>query len=307
MKAPQTCSEKFKMNKTTKIILTIAILVIYLFSIVGFASALTLRSVSTSPNEIEPGKTVDVLIGLKNDGDNDLTDVSISLDLTNVPFAPSDSSSEIGFDEILSGKTKEASFNLIALNNANSGIYKIPVNIKYTEDVTDAQQKTKTGLISVTINSKPIIDVQTTDSLLITGQEGKINVKVVNKGLSDIKFLEVELGSSTYYSLTSSNKVYIGDLDSNDFDTAEFNVFFKTGSTTNLNIPVKITYKDIFNKEFTEDFSVPVKVYSQKDAISLELIKKSNTTTYVVIIVILIIVYIIYRRIKKRRKLKKTE
>jgi len=285
----------------------IFILGIYLISILSLVSALTISEVSTSPNEVESGKTLDVSIIIKNDGDNDLKDVSVSLDLTNVPFAPFDSSSETSFDEIRESREKEALFTLIALNDAKSGIYKIPINVKYTEDITDAQQKTKTGLISITINSKPIIDVQQSDSLLIKGQEGKINIKIVNKGLSDIKFLETELGSSTYYSLTSSNKVYIGDLDGNDFDTAEFSAFFKATSPTTLEIPVTITYKDIFNKEYKEDFSVPVKVYSQQDAISFGLIKKSNTTTYIVIAVVLVVIYIIYNRIRKRRKMKKMQ
>ncbi len=271
--------------KTIKVIIAIAILAICLFSIIGFASALTISDVSTSPSEVEPGKTTDITIKLENDGNNDLTDVSVSLDLTNVPsFAPYDSSSEQSFDEILESKSKQAEFKLIALNDAKSGIYKIPVLIKYSEDTTGSLPKTKTGLISIIINSKPTIDIQASDGLLIKGQEGKINIQIVNKGLSDIKFLEAELGNSGAFSLTSSDKVYIGDLDSNDFDTAEFSAFFKATAPTNLNVPVKITYRDIFNKEYAEEVSIPFKVYSRQDAISLGLISKNNTFYYINII-----------------------
>lgn len=306
------------MKTQTKIIIALVILAIYLLSMLGLASALTISSVSTSPSEVEPGKTVDITIRLENDGNEDIEDVSVSLifkelikdsfgnvvSVNEVPFAPFDSSSEVSFDEIIEDKSKEAEFGIIALSDTKSGVYKIPLQITYTEN---SNTKTKSSLISITVNSKPIIDVQPADSLLIKGQEGKIDVKIVNKGLSDIKFLEVEIGNSGAFSLTSSSKVYIGDLDSNDFDTAEFQAFFKENSPTNLNVPIKIIYKDTFNKEYTEDFIIPVKVYSQQDAINFGLIAKSNTTTYVIVVVVLIIIWFVYRRIKKRRKMKKVE
>lgn len=297
-------------------LLLFGILIFLVLTNLHSVSALTVSSVSTSPSEVEPGKTVDITIRLENDGNEDIEDVSVSLifrelikdsfgnvvSVNEVPFAPFDSSSEVSFDEIREDKSKEAEFEIIALSDAKSGVYKIPLQITYTEN---SQTKTKSSLISITVNSKPIIDVQPADSLLIKGQEGKIDVKIVNKGLSDIKFLEVEIGNSGVFSLTSSNKVYIGDLDSNDFDTAEFKAFFKETSPTNLNVPVKIIYKDTFNKEYTEDYTLPLRVYTKEQAIQLGLLKKSNTTTYIIVVIVLIIIYIVYRKIKKRRKLRK--
>lgn len=292
--------------KIEKAIITSIILAIYIIITIGIISALSITDVSTSPSEVEAGKTFDVSIRLKNDADVDLKDVSVSLDLTNAPFAPFDSSSEQSFDEILEDKSKEASFSLITLTESKPGIYKIPINVKYTEDGSD-NQKTKAGLISVTINSKPILDIQQSDNVLIKGADEKIIIKLVNKGTADIKFLEVKLGSLSYYSLTSSDTVYIGDLDANDFDTAEFSAFFKTTAPSTIELPISVTYKDIFNKEYTEFFSIPIKVYSQKEAVSLGLVQQSKTLLYVVVVAVLIISYIVYRRIRKRMKMKKAE
>lgn len=278
--------------------------------------ALIIESVSTTPSEIAPGETSIIRLGLENNAEEDIEDVSVSLifreaikdsfsnvvTVNEVPFAPYDSASEFNIDEIKDGKTKYAEFKIKALNDAKSGIYKIPLQITYEEG---GVIKTKSSLISITVNSKPIIGVSIEDGLLLKGNENKAVVKIVNKGLSDVKFLEVEIKKGAYYTILSQANVYIGDIDSNDFDSADFNLFFKENSPSTINLPVSVTYKDSLNKGYTEDFTLPLRVYTKEQAIQLGLLKKSNTTTYIIVVVVLIIIYIIYRKIKKWRKMKK--
>ena len=140
---------------------------------------------------------------------------------------------------------------------------------------------------------------------LLKGSENKISAKVINKGLSDVKFLEIELKKSSYYSITSPERVYIGDLDSNDFDSGEFTVYFKENAPSTPNLPVVIRYRDILNKEHEETFNLNAKVYSQEQAIQLGLVKKNNTFVYVIVVIVIIAAYIIYRRIKKAIKRRK--
>jgi len=296
------------MKPKTKIILGLAILVLYGFSIVSFSlaglSALTISSVTTTPVEVAQGEHTNIKIELDNDGDYDLNDVSVSLDLSAIPFAPYSSSSEVSFDEIREGRTKAAEFEVVALNIATAGIYKIPVHISYT-DTEDDSQKTKDSVISVTVNSVPVLGVHIEDGLLLKSSNNKLTVQIVNKGLSDVKFLEVDLEPSTYYDILSQNSVYIGDISSDDFDSADFQVYFKTTAPGKFSIPVTIIYKDPTNKQYTESFNVPVSVYTTKEAIDLGLMSKSRTSLYTGIIIVLLIVYFIYRYFRKRSKLKR--
>lgn len=283
------------MKTTTLTIIT----AICLLSMISMANALIISNVNTAPDTIAPGQNADVAISLKNNADVDIEDVSVSLDFTNVPFAPYESGSDYNTNEILEGKTKDASFKIIALNDAKSGIYKIPVNIVYTED---SQQKTKTSLISMTINSKPILETSVEDGLFLKGQNNKVSLKVVNKGLADVKFMEINVDSSTYYNLLSQNKVYIGDVDSNDFQTADFQILFNNNAPSVINLPVSITYKDITYKEYNEDFDIQLKVYSQEQAQNLGLVSKSNTSVYIIVVVVIVIIFFIYRWFRRRRK-----
>lgn len=296
-------------------------LITALFIILSLTSiqALIIDSVIMNPTEIAPGETAVIKIGLENDGANDITDVAVILDLTgviesnmpgvpstafDVPFAPYESSSEYSFDEIQEDDTEYARFEIIALSNAKSGVYKIPLKISYTED---GELKTKNSLIGITVNSEPIIGVNVEDGLLLKLQENNIKIKIVNKGLSDVRFLEIEIGTSTYFDVLSNKQIYIGDIDSDDFDTADFKVYFKSNTPSTLTIPISVTYKDAVNNKYNEDFDLQVKVYTKDKAIELGLLEKNNTRLYVGVVIGVIILWFVYRGIKKRRKRKKED
>jgi len=284
-------------NKKT--ILATLITIVYLFSILSLSSALTISSVSTNPDKISPGETTNVIIYLKNNAEEDITDVSASLDLTNLALAPSESGSQYGFDTIESGKTKQAQFTLQAFSNAASGTYKIPVTVSY-KDINN-QLTTTQSVISIIVNSEPIIDAKIQDGLFLKGQTSQITVTVVNKGLANVKFLEVNAGTSPYYTLLSQNNIYIGDVDSNDFQTTEFKILFKDNAPSTVTIPINLIYKDITNKEYSQNKDLSLKVYTNQEAINLGLIAKSYTVYYFFVIIALILIYVLYRMLRKKK------
>lgn len=284
--------------------ITIAVLIICSLTFILPVKALVIESVTTTPSEIAPGEVSRVEMSIENNGEEDITDVSIGLDLTDVPFAPHDSASEYSTDKIKDGETEYASFKVKALNNAGSGIYKIPVRVNYYEQ--DAL-KTRSSLISLTVNSEPIIGASIEDGTLLKGAENLISIKVINKGLSDVKFMEVGIKKGVYYTLLSSEEVYVGDVDSDDFESADFKVYFKPNTPSTVRFPVILTYKDALNNEYTEETNLQLIVYTSEEAIQLGLVQKNNTATYIIVVIVLIIIYLVYRRIKKKRREKKNQ
>jgi len=293
-----------------------------IFIILSLASiqALTIPSVSMNPDEIAPGETSVIRIEIENDGEKDIKDVSVRLvfsdlirdafgnivSVNEIPFAPYGSSSEVGFDEIEENDEEYAEFEIIALGNAASGRYKIPLEISYREAGEDTV-KTKSSLISISVYSEPIIDVSAEDGLLLKGREHEIDIKIINKGLADVKFLEIEIGSSTYYNLLSQKNVYIGEIDSDDFDSAEFKIYFKANAPNSISLPVSISYRDALNNKYNENFNLQLRVYTREKAIELGLLEQSYTFVYAGAAAVLIVLWIIYRKIKKRRKLKRAK
>jgi uncharacterized membrane protein len=282
--------------KQQRILLIFAICII---SLINLSSALLIKSVSMYPDQISQGESSQVRILIDNNGNNDLTDISVVLDLSTVPFAPYNSGSEFGIDKLKEGRTNEAEFEIIALNSAKPGIYKIPVQIIYTEN---SLQKTKSSLISITVKSKPVIGVDLESSVLLKTSENTVNIRVTNKGLSDIQFLEISLDKSTYFDILSSNTAYIGDLNSNDFDTGSFNLYFKETTPDKITLPVTIKYQDTLNKQYIEKKDITLQVYTTQKAKQLGLIKTTSYTLYIIIIIVLIIIYLIYKKRKNKKR-----
>jgi len=277
------------------------------------ASALTITSATSNPKEIQPGEKFSLDLKIENNLDEDAENVVVSLILNGivnpttgqiisaaVPFAPYQSSNEVRIDTIESDDRETASFDLIAFSDAVSGTYTIPVQVSYNN-----QSPESLGVVSVVVNAKPKIETSLENSVLIKGTSGKISIRVINSGLGDAKFLSVDLSSTAGIQLTNPNSVYIGNVDSNDFDTADFNVFINADAPSLINLPVKVTYSDSANNPITENKVISVKTYTVKEATDLGLINRNNTFVIILSIVGVLILFLIYRRIRKRNRNKR--
>lgn len=285
-----------------KRILILILGILFLLGLINLNFALIIDTVSMTPNEIAPGESAIINIEIENNGKEDIEDISVSLNLEGIPFAPYNSATDYNIEEIKNDDQEYARFEIIALNTAKSGIYKIPVEITY---IQNDMQIIKNSLISIIVNSEPIISVIIEDNLLLKNKEGEILIRVTNKGLSDTKFLEIEIADSIYYKILSSKTSYIGDIDSNDFDSAKFKIYFKQNIPDQINFPITIHYKDGINNDYVKNFYIPLDIYSKEKAIELGLIKKSMTGLYFMVLITLIILYIIYKKVKNKKRMRK--
>ena len=273
----------------------------------SFVAAVSITDVSSSPAEVVPGEIVDITIEIENIFDYDVTNLNVRLDLSgaDVPFAPYQSSSEKFLDELDKGDEDNFKFKLITLPETPTGIYKIPVEISYNyKDGNLTLQGQKLELISVTVNSKPELKVSLDDSLvLIKGKENTFKLKIINSGLSDVRFLYVTISDVSGLKFLSEKEQYIGDIDSDDFDNAEYSVIINVDATKSINLPITLSYMDATNKEFIETTNLILITYSLKEARELGLVDKPKIGSFIAIF-ILLGGYIVYRILKKR-KLKK--
>ena len=285
-----------------KNIFTIGTLVTLLLvlTLLPLTYALVVESIVIEPREIQAGESATVEIGLKNNGDITLEDVSVTLDLSTVPFAPSDLSSEFSIEEIQKGKIKYARFKVVALNSAQPDIYKIPLKISYREeDQVEGQPFTKNSLMSLSVSSQPSISLNAEESFVIKNQNNDVTIKLVNKGLGEIKFLEVTIKNTPYVTFLSPNTIYIGDLSSDDFDSVDMKLFVKNDAPSKITVPVTIIYKDPLNKEYQDESTIPLTVYTEDEAIKLGLVEKRYTVELGIIIVLLVVFYLLYRYIRR--------
>ncbi|PIN94525.1 hypothetical protein COU53_03175 [Candidatus Pacearchaeota archaeon CG10_big_fil_rev_8_21_14_0_10_30_48] len=271
------------------------VLALFLLSL-NFASAITITDVSQE--ELFPGETAIVKIDLKNNLNEDVEDVSFNLVFDNLPFIPI-GGSEKSYDSFDEGKSKSFSLTIKSSQDAKPGDYNVPFTLSYVDSNGDILKKS--GSIGIVVGAKTELafDVELKNN--VVGENGQVNLKLINSGFGDVKFVTVKIIPEGF-TIMGSDSDYIGTVDSNDFESATFDVIF---NSENARVNAIVTYKDFYNVEHTENVNRAVKVYSKDEGIELGIIQKNNTMIYIISVVVVIVLWLVYRTIKRKLKKKR--
>ncbi|MFA5020230.1 MAG: hypothetical protein WC533_03980 [Candidatus Pacearchaeota archaeon] len=283
--------------------LKLTIIMFAMLLIISSVSSLTINNVVSVPSEISPGNNANIELEIGNEAGETIKNVVVSLDFTNLPFAPYKSSTDRVIEKIKDGDEETIDFNIIALSDADAGTYKVPVKIFY---ILNNKTMADTSFIGLTINDKPKLQVDY-GGILIKGANNEITIRLTNSGLTKVKFLRIQLIEVANIKILGNSEVYIGDVESDDFDSANFNIFISKDSADEINLPVALTYRDATNRIEGENIDLNLKIYTRKEAIELGLIKQNNTGYYILGVIALFIIWMLYRSIRKRRRKKKTK
>ena len=252
-------------------------------------STLAVASISTSPDTIGPGQKTELNLTLKNSASSSMRDISVMLDLKNAPFSPLETTAEKRIRLLSPGEEASVYFSLIADTDAESKPYKLPLILNFLDDQNTKFNKNDT--IGLLIYSKPDLDLNIEDSEIISpGQTGEVTISVSNIGPSEVKFISLNLLESEDYDIISTSKNYMGNLDPDDFQTASFKIHV---NSKNPKLNFELNYKDSYNKDFTSQYALPLKVYSKSKAATYGLVK-SNGGILTLIMYILIILFAYY-------------
>ncbi len=263
------------------------------------SSILLINKVISVPTMIAPGDKSKVSIELKNYASSLFKDVVVKLDLSSVSITPMGSSNEKVISMISPQESKAAEFDLMALPDATAGVVKVPVTISFT-DVT-GRNYSKSSTISMMIGDTPdvTIGIERTD-IYTKGALGSVVIRVVNKGTTDVKFMNVKLLPIEGAEVVGSDESYIGNLDSDDFSTAEFKLYVKDAEDL-VSLPLLVEYKDANNNNYKQDVSLALKLYSSSEAKKFS----GNGNGFPVWLIALVIAgagFWYYRRRKKKQQ-----
>ena len=259
--------------------------------------AMLLTEEIKTPANIAPGGTANVQVVLKNSADSPLKNIKAKLDLSSseLPFGFVDSIGEKSIYQIDSGKTATINFELQAQSEAESKLYRIPLTLDYMDSLGNSYEKT--GYVSLTVGDVPDLSLFLTEGTLYEKTAGKITLQIVNKGLANVKFVTIKLNPSDEYELVSPDEVYIGVIDSDDFETVDFTIYPKKEEAK---LSLTLGFSDSNNNKFTKEFAKTLKVYGSSEAKRLGLKSGGYTGAIIFVIVILAAVFI-YRRFRKKK------
>ncbi|MFH1359351.1 MAG: hypothetical protein ABIH37_05670, partial [archaeon] len=253
-------------NQNVRLTMGILSLVCILISLINLTSAI---AVDADYITIYPGERGEVSIEINNNENYDIEEISVSIDLSQLPFTVV-GSSEKDVDDIDEDDDDKAEFVLRASTDIIPGDYEIPYILKYVNS-DDDESFSKNGSFGIRVSAKTELDFSVeTNANPIVGQEGKISLEIVNKGLGEIKSISVQIFPQGF-ELLSKEKIFLGTISADDTDLASFDVVYKTKNPT---LNAEITYKDFDNKDQTEIVSLPIKVYTMEEALALGLVQK---------------------------------
>ena len=264
---------------------------------------LAVDSVSIDKEFFEPGSSGILRIGVVNEADSLIKDIKARLDLGNMPFVPLGSTNEKSVYQIDAKKAHEFSFELLAKPEAESGVYQVPLRISYSDELNKGY--IKNGTIGLIVGAKPDLSITLDESdIYESNKAGEIVVKVVNKGLTNIKFVNIELIGTDKYRVISNNEVYLGNIDSDDFETAEFELYVESTREKEIILLLILEYKDANNNNYKDEVKLKLRLYSGTEAKKFGL-KESNSFVGILIVAVIVVAGVLYyrkRMIKKKKQ-----
>ena len=247
---------------------------------------LDIPKVKVVPDVVPPGGEAEVIITLENRADSYLRAVKAELDVSEdtIPFSPIGSTTEKSIYQIPPRTIQELKFTLISLPDAAAKTYKIPLKIDFEDEL--GNKFNKSTLIGIKVGTIPDVELFIDEADFFKPKtKGRIIVQLVNKGLIDIKFATIELHGSDLYERLSPADIYLGEIESDDFETAEFELFMNT-KQKDVPLVFDVTYLDANNNEFKQTYTEMLKVFDSSEAKAFGVEGTSKFGLFIVIVIV---------------------
>ncbi len=273
-------------------------------------AVLMIKNVKSQPVELKPNQIGTVNLQLENLAGASLKDITVKLDLTgqDIPFVPVNETTEKRIPLIEAGKIVNVTFTIKSISDAAAKSYKIPVTLTYYDMLGKAYSKST--IISLDVNTEPaLLALHDQTTIVRNNAKTMVPISIINRGESKIAFTTVYFmaDSSSEYTLLSPDTYYIGDINSDDSEVAEFELYINT-TNKKITLPIKIVYKDAIGNVYEQKENVEVNVFSKEDAIKYGYDKVTATDPVILITAAFVLLYLVYKFVLPRfRKKKKTE
>ena len=223
-------------------------------------AGILISNVDIQPETINPGRSATVTLDIQNNANSLLREVNAQLQLDETPFAPQQQATRQRAGDLAVGEQTTINYQLSAQPEAQAGIYRVPITLSFLDrNGNTVEQQDMIGL-TITTEQQVTANVETVER---TSQGAQITARVVNKGLSEVKFVETHAQEATGYTIFEQERnAYLGNIQSDDWQTMRFNI---QTNEEQVEIPFSYTYKDTFNQEHQEEQTLAVTIPPSED------------------------------------------
>jgi hypothetical protein len=202
-----------------------------------------------------------------------------------------------------------STLNPITINSGTyrkdfSSFYLAPYKIRLDENALDGENPLEVyytaGTGTLMVNKDFNITVQDTRAnfeVYVKDYDFTTRIltfEILNTAKTNVKALTLEIPKQNGIEIKGANRVVVGDLDSNEYTTADFEAILPQGQT---NINLSVLYTDSINARRTIQ-----KTVSFDSSYFTNVNTKSKIPWFWIIVIILIIAFFVWRRIKKKNR-----
>jgi len=259
--------------------------------------------VGLNPQEVEIGTPFEMTIKIDNKGTGFIENVKVKVDTANTQFTPVDMTNQKIVKRILGKSSAEVKFKFFVDPDATIDVHQIPIELTYYDKFGNSYSDSTDAGIPVIAKSKYLANLESTD-IVTSGSKGKIVLSISNVGKGTIYFVILELVPTGDYEVIGPTKTYLGNLDSDDFETGQFQIFMKPTDKGKVPLIFRIYYRDAYDKLYNETFSIQHRLYTGEEAKKMGLVTPgtSATTNWMIIAIAAILIFFWWHRRKKKRK-----
>ncbi|USN45733.1 MAG: hypothetical protein H6502_01215 [Candidatus Woesearchaeota archaeon] len=263
-------------------------------------SGIDIREVIVEPKEAELGKTFDLTVNLVNRGSSFVNNVKISTH--DESFIPINTANQKVISRMLAGESKSVTFKFFVDPSADVSVHPLPIYINYTDKFGTSYSIN--SIIGIPVNVIPLYltNLETTE-IFQAGQNGEVVVSISNIGKNDINFVVLELLDGEGYEVIGSTKNYLGNLESDDFETGQYNMYVEPTVQDNVPLNFMIYYSDSYDRSYNETFVINHRIYSKEEGMRLGLVAKPNYVGNIILLLIVVgIVFFVWKRRGKKKR-----
>lgn len=251
---------------------------------------LNIKDITTVPAQVSPGQPFNLNIEVENNADTFFRMVKFKLDTDD--FSTLGSSDEKYIKVLEAQETENISFKLISAGNADAALYDIPLKISYEDNEGTAYTKnTSFGLIM--LETPQIIKNIEETQIITSGDKGTVSISLSNIGVDELKFMKAMLEDTADYRVISTREVYLGNIDSDDFESADFDIVVRSKKDS-VPLNLILDYKDSLNNPHQENVTLQLPLYSGREAKALGLKSGGNPVVKYIGFVFLIFLIIFW-------------
>lgn len=257
------------------------------------------------PERVTSGSTNEMTLKVNNlvNANFRNIDVKLNVDDPDLPMSPVESSRK-RITNIQANGEDEVSFDVNVDEDADNGVYKLPIEMDYDNQMGEEIETQQTT--GVVVGGSPQLNIGLEDTnIRRPGIRDTVTFNVINRGAGEARYTEIEIqqDESDEFDVISERTEYIGTMISDDFQTAEFDLYVEEDAET-LEVPVEASFVDEDGEMREETFNVTNRLYTEEEIQRLGLEQRGQGVLAIagIAIVTLIVGALYYRKRKVREE-----